>query len=151
MGSGLTQRDIRMAPLDSMDKLRPFIAPQADEWLPAISPNGRLLAYVTTESGRSEVYVRPLAGGGRIQVSVDGGSEPQWSRDGRELFYRGNSHMIASQLTEQPELAVQRRDTLFQDVYLQSSHRLLKEESSRPKPYVVVNWSEELRQKMRSR
>jgi serine/threonine protein kinase len=53
-----------------------------------VSPNGRWLAYVSTETGRSEVYVRALAGGnGRWPISTDGGVSPRWRRDGRELFY----------------------------------------------------------------
>jgi hypothetical protein len=166
VGTGATQRDIWIAPLDSLDKPRPFVATPADEWLPAVSPDGRLLAYVTSESVvRSEVYVRPLRPeGGRIQVSAGGGAEPRWSPDGRELFYRGSTHMIAAVITERPELAVHRSDTLFADVYRRnSSHSMydvfpngreflmLLEESSRSKLYVVVNWTEELRRKMRSR
>jgi Tol biopolymer transport system component len=55
---------------------------------PALSPDGRWLAYVSSESGRYQVYVRPLKGeGDRVQVSADGGTEPVWSRDGRELYY----------------------------------------------------------------
>ena len=164
VGSGATQRDIWIAPLDSLDKARAFVATPADEWLSVVSPNGRLLAYVTSESGRPEVYVRPLPpGGGRIQVSAGGGVEPKWSPDGRELFYRGAAHLIAAGITEQPELAVQRRDTLFADAYLRnSSHTMydvfpngreflmLQEESSRSKLYVVVNWAEELRRKMQA-
>ncbi len=165
VGSGTTQRDIWIGPLDSLDKPRPFVASAADEWLPVVSPNGRMLAYVTSESGRPEVYVRPLAPeGGRIQVSAGGGGEPRWSPNGRELFYRSETHMIAASITEQPELAVQRRDTLFADVYLRNgSHSnydvfpngreflMLLEESSRSTLYVVVNWMEELRRKMRAR
>jgi len=165
VGSGASQRDIWIAPLDSLDKPRAFVATPADEWLPVVSPNGRLLAYVTSESGRPEVYIRPLPpGDGRIQVSAGGGVEPKWSRDGKELFYRASAHMIAAAITEQPELAVQRRDTLFADVYLRnSSHSMydvfpngreflmLLEESNRSKLYVVVNWTEELRRKMQSR
>ncbi len=72
--------------------------------------------------------------------------------------------MIAAGISEQPELAVQRRDTLFADVYLRNiSHAMydvfpsgreflmLLEESRRSKLYVVVNGTEELRRKMRSR
>ena len=165
VGSGITQRDIWIAPLDSLDKPRPFIATAADEWLPAISPKGSLLAYVTTESGRAEVYVRALSeGGGRIQVSAGGGVEPRWSPDGREIFYRGGTRMIAAVIAESPELAVQRRDTLFTDVYLRSGNRpmydvfpngreflMLQEESRRPKLYVVINWTAELQRKMRAR
>jgi len=55
---------------------------------PAVSPDGRWLAYVSSESGRYQVYVRPMgAEGDRVQVSPDGGTEPVWSRDGRELYY----------------------------------------------------------------
>jgi hypothetical protein len=165
VGRGATQRDIWIAPLDSLDKPRPFIATPADEWLPAVSPTGRLMAYVTTETGRAEVYVRPLStDGGRIQVSAGGGAEPKWSRDGRELFYRGSAHMIAAVVTENPELAVQRRDTLFTDIYLRSGNRpmydvfpngreflMLQEESRQPNLYVVVNWTAELQRKMRAR
>jgi hypothetical protein len=102
--------------------------------------------------------------GGRIQVSADGGTEPKWSPDGRELFYRGSTHMIAAAITERHGLAVQRRDTLFADVYVRSTSRpmhdvfpngreflMLQEESRGPRLYVVVNWTEELRREMRSR
>ena len=56
---------------------------------PAISPDGRWLAYASNESGQFEVYVRPFpnTGDGRWQVSTEGGGGPRWSPDGRELFY----------------------------------------------------------------
>jgi serine/threonine-protein kinase len=54
-----------------------------------VSPNGGWLAYISDESGRYEVYVRALRQpGARVQVSLEGGTEPVWSRDGRELFFR---------------------------------------------------------------
>lgn len=53
-----------------------------------LSPDGHWLAYSSTESGRAEVYVVPFRGGqGRWQVSANGGSQPSWSKDGRELYY----------------------------------------------------------------
>ena len=53
-----------------------------------VSPDGRWVAYHSTESGRLEVYVDPLTGSGpRLQVSTTGGGSPVWRRDGRELFY----------------------------------------------------------------
>ena len=56
---------------------------------PMISPDGRWLAYVSDETGRFEVYVRPFpGGGGKWLVSVGGGSEPLWARSGEELYYR---------------------------------------------------------------
>jgi Tol biopolymer transport system component len=56
------------------------------EWGPALSPNGKWLAYVTDEAGDPEVYVRSMSEGGRWQVS-EGGNTPRWSPDGKELFY----------------------------------------------------------------
>jgi hypothetical protein len=54
-----------------------------------LSPNGRWLAYDSNESGRFEVYVRPFPDpGGKWQVSSEGGYNPAWSGDGKELFYR---------------------------------------------------------------
>lgn len=55
----------------------------------ALSPDGRFLAYSSTESGRSEIYVRQLPpGAGRWQISTNGGGHPRWTRGGREIVYR---------------------------------------------------------------
>jgi eukaryotic-like serine/threonine-protein kinase len=83
-------RDIlaRRVGVDSV--LRPIIATDAQELSPALSPDGRWLAYVSDESGRLEVYVAPFpdVGTGRRVASRDGGTEPAWSPDGRELFFK---------------------------------------------------------------
>ena len=62
-----------------------------DNYAMVLSPNGRWLAYASTESGTAEVYVRPFPNvdSARFVVSVGGGAEPLWSRDGTELFFRG--------------------------------------------------------------
>jgi serine/threonine-protein kinase len=62
------------------------------------SPDGKWVAYCSTESGRPEVYVQPWPGPGpKIQISSEGGLDPIWSRDGKELFYRvGNKMMVVS-------------------------------------------------------
>ncbi|HXY70400.1 MAG TPA: protein kinase [Gemmatimonadales bacterium] len=63
---------------------------------PTLSPDGRWMAYVSDESGRPEVYVRPFPGpGGRWQISSGGGSEPRWSPTGREIFFRSGTAMMA--------------------------------------------------------
>ena len=55
---------------------------------PQIAPDGRWLAYLSRESGRSEVYVQPYGRDGeRVRVSIDGGGQPKWRGDGRELFF----------------------------------------------------------------
>ena len=67
---------------------RPLIATTANEMTPEFSPDGRWLAYVSSQSGLAEVYVQPYPGPGeRHLISTDGGLQPTWSRDGRELFY----------------------------------------------------------------
>jgi Tol biopolymer transport system component len=66
----------------------PFLQTAADETEAQLSPDGRLVAYVSDESGAREVYVRPFpTGAGRWKVSVKGGWEPRWRGDGKELAY----------------------------------------------------------------
>ncbi len=64
-------------------------ASKFDEYAPMLSPDGRWVAYVSIESGREEVYVRPFpnASDARWQVSTEGGAAPAWSHSGKELFY----------------------------------------------------------------
>ena len=67
----------------------PFASSSAQEMMADLSPDGRWLAFVSTESARPEVYVRPFPeGGGRWQISVSSGFEPRWSPAGDELFFR---------------------------------------------------------------
>ena len=83
-----TGRDIGMVSSDGSGTWEPLVQTSADEESPAISPNGRWLAYASRESGRSEVYVQRFPEIlGRQQVSVGSGYRPQWSEDGQELFY----------------------------------------------------------------
>ena len=59
------------------------------------SPDGRWLAYCTNESGRPQVYVKGFPTGAKVQISSEGGNDPVWRRDGRELFYRNGGRMMA--------------------------------------------------------
>jgi serine/threonine-protein kinase len=94
----------------------PVAASPFTELHPALSPDGRWLAYTSNESGINEVYVRPFpdARGGRWQVSNGGGSEPRWSRDGHELFYLdGDLRLNAVQVHAVPTFAAVGRRSLF--------------------------------------
>ena len=72
-----------------------FLGTPAVEVLPAFSPDGRWLAYMSNESGAMEIYVRPFPGpGGKWQISSGGGYYPQWSRTSKELFYSTGNHKI---------------------------------------------------------
>ena len=68
-------------------KATPVLQTAAIETHPALSPDGKWLAYVSNESGRPEVYVQPYPTGPRVPVSSGGGTAPAWTADGRELFY----------------------------------------------------------------
>jgi len=88
------------------------------ELAPELSPDGRWLVYVSTESGRSEIYVRSFPSpGGRLTISTDGGSEPRWSRNGRELFYRSGDRMLAVTMTPGPTLVAGQARLLFSGRY----------------------------------
>ena len=77
-----------------------LVATAARERAPMISPNGQLLAYVSNETGRDEVYVQRYPEMiRRVQVFTDGGAEPMWSPDGEELFYRNEDQMLVMSLT----------------------------------------------------
>ena len=72
---------------------RPFLRTSYSERGSRLSPDGRFVAYLSDESGRSEVYVRPFPqGGGKWQISANGGRSHLWSRDGKELFYVEGKH-----------------------------------------------------------
>jgi dipeptidyl aminopeptidase/acylaminoacyl peptidase len=58
------------------------------------SPNGRWLSYRSNETGRDEIFVQGSSGGGKWQISTEGGAQPIWSADGRELFYKNVNRMM---------------------------------------------------------
>src|SRR5262245_26702641 len=72
-----------------LGKPEPFVRARGFP-MPAFSPDGHWLAYASGETGRTEVYVQPFPGpGGKVPISTDGGGYPQWSPNGRELFFLG--------------------------------------------------------------
>jgi Tol biopolymer transport system component len=72
-----------------------FLRTSSDERYPVFSPDGRWLAYSSTESGNFQVYVRAFPDkGGKWQISSAGGSYPMWSRGGRELFFESLDNRI---------------------------------------------------------
>ncbi len=104
--------------LDGTPRFDSVLTTRYSEGWPALSPDGRWLAYQSDESGRFEVYVRAWPGlGFKIQVSQNGGTEPAWSRDGRELFYRSGGGaepwLVAAAVEAGPPLRVRSRTPLF--------------------------------------
>ena len=92
-----------------------FLQTRFDERAAKFSPDGRYVAYISNESGRSEVYVRPFPEGGRKwTVSSNGGRQPRWSMDGKELFYVKESALLAVSVTTRPKFSVGSSTSLFQ-------------------------------------
>jgi dipeptidyl aminopeptidase/acylaminoacyl peptidase len=138
-------------------------ASRYDENMPRLSPDGRWIAFVTNESGASQVVVQPFPGpGGRVQVSVTDGTEPVWSRDGRRLFYRGDGKFMAASIATVPRFAVPGRTALFEDTYLRAaaphanydvspdgSRLLVLRATSNSAQIVLVHgWRQELRSRL---
>ncbi len=87
--------DVYVASVES-GELEPFQNTDFGEFNPSFSPDGRWIAYDSNESGRLEIYVRGFpSGGGKWQVSDGGGALARWSMDGRELFYRTDTGIMA--------------------------------------------------------
>lgn len=115
-----TRRDILVQPADGSTPW-PYAASTADEAAARASPDGRWVAYVSDESGQAEVYLdsypRP---GSRVRLSSNGGVDPVWRRDGRELYYWQNDVLVAVELgaaTGSAAPAVRRRVELFRAPY----------------------------------
>ena len=148
-------------------KAQPFLRTRFSETSPRFSPDGRWLAYISDESGRYEIYVQPYPGpGGKWQISTEGGTEPVWNRNGRELFYRSGNKMMAVDIATQPGFAAGKPRMLFEGRYepgpfpianydvSPDGRRFLMlkpSESAEAAPTqitVVLNWFEELKQKV---
>ncbi len=133
---------------------------------PRFSPDGRWIAYESSQSGRNEIYVRPYPGpGGQSQISIDGGSEPVWSPTGRELFYRNGNKMMAVPILTEPRFSVGTPQMLFEAPYASvpvrvpnydvsaDGQRFLMIKATEPTTTptqinVVVNWIEELKRRV---
>jgi serine/threonine-protein kinase len=129
-----------------------------------LSPDGRWAAYESTESGREEIYVVPYpTRGGKWQVSTDGGIEPRWSRNGKELFYRRRNSLVAVSVLTTPNVRISQPIALFGGSYRPAfdvapdgrRFLILKSVDSVPgastEIHVVVNWLNELRRRIPTR
>jgi eukaryotic-like serine/threonine-protein kinase len=148
-------------------KAEPFLRTPFNETAPHFSPDGHWLAYTSNESGRYEIYVLPYPGpGGKWQISTEGGTEPVWNPNGRELFYRSSDKMMAVDVATQPGFAAGKPRVLFEGPYQPTpitfpnydvspdGQRFLmlkpsEQEHAVPTQInVVLNWFEELKQKV---
>jgi Tol biopolymer transport system component len=158
--------DIWMLPAGGAPKPYPVLSAPYSEIHPAISPDGRWLAYASNESKRFEVKVRPLTGPGTVvQLSSEGGWEPAWSPDGSTLYYRSliGTKMMAVSIEPGPVLRAGTPKLLFENSRLVAGwawgrnydispdgKRFLMITSSPPPTWpseyhVILNWAQELK------
>ncbi len=162
-----TGRDIWVLRLSDR-KAQPFLRTPYEDTAPKFSPDGKWLAYSSNESGRREIYVQPYPGpgGGKWQISTDGGQEPVWNPKGRELFYRSGSKIMTVEVDTKSGFSVGKPRMLFEGPYMPTSASfpyydvspdgqrflmLKPTEQAQTAPTqinVVLNWFEELKQKV---
>ena len=140
-----------------------FVATEAVEGAPMFSPDGRAIAYVSVETSRNEIHLRPFPGPGeKVVVSTAGGNEPVWSPSGRELFYRVGDSLMAVDVTTNPRLQVGTPHRLFEKRYepsisLYANYSTIDgqrfvmikriDQDDPPRINVIVNWFDQLRQR----
>ena len=110
--------DILVAPVGTGGEVRKVVASEFNEFDPALSPNRRWLAYASNRTGRDEIWVQGYPDGVPVRVSSNGGYEPLWSADGRELFYRQGSAMMAAAVETGAEFSFATPQELFRGNYL---------------------------------
>ena len=160
--------DIGYLSLEDEPRPRLLVASEFVDAHPRISPDGRWMAYQSNESGQFEIYVRPFPNvdGGQWRVTRDGGAtHPVWSPDGRELFYRDGSAVLAVSIDTTRAFAAGNPRVLFSGPYRQpgpfgqvydiapdGEHFLLIRENGvdtgKSEMIVVQNWFEELKERV---
>jgi eukaryotic-like serine/threonine-protein kinase len=109
-------------------KAQPFLRTSFDEGAARFSPDGHWLAYISDESGRYEIFVQPYPGpGGKWQISTEGGMDPVWNHNGKELFYRNGDKMMAVDIDTQPNFLAGKPRVLFEGRY-------------QPAPFPIANY-----------
>ena len=115
-----TQRDIWILDMEKGEIISFLVTPD-NERAPVFSPDGRWIAYVSDETGRDEVFIKSYLDSGRKwQISINGGTEPVWRKDGLELFYRRHNKLIAVNFESQGRFDQPNREILFEGYYQKS-------------------------------
>jgi eukaryotic-like serine/threonine-protein kinase len=163
-----------MLPMEGDCKYRPLLNEKYSEAQPRVSHDGRWIAYTSNESGKNEVYVRPFPGveAGRWPVSTSGGDSPLWSPTGRELFYRSGDAVMAVAVKTEPTFSLGLPTVLFRGAYdstavgsgdlspwdispdgkrflmIKQAMASTSKGGGPRKINVVLNWTEELKQRV---
>jgi Tol biopolymer transport system component len=159
------QGNIFASPVAAAGEIRDVVVTEDAEYDPALSPNGRWLAYASNRTGQTEVWVKGYPDGASIRVSRNGGYEPRWALDGRELFYLQERSMMAVAVETEGEFSFGAPVELFTGpYYFDASSRTTSYDVARDGRFlmiepqanaggaarqssivVVQNWTEELK------
>jgi len=134
--------------------------------LPRLSPDGRWLAYMGNETGALEIYVVPFPTlGEKWQISSEGGTQPVWAPNGRELFYRNGNKMMAVRVTTHPTFSAEKPRLLFEwpydaDLWAWDANYdvapdgqrflMIKGSEDSTQLNVILNWFEDLKRRIPS-
>ncbi len=165
MRYGSESGDIYMTALKSGEEFRPLVKTPGYEGGARLSPDGKWMVYVSQESGRAQVYLRAFPGPDRRWlVSTADGTQPVWNANGRELFYRDGDKMMAVQVSLTGEPRLSDPVVLFERRYVFGTHIsvpnydvshdgqqfvMIKDVSGNNPLNVVINWTEELRARVK--
>jgi hypothetical protein len=152
--------DIYQATLDGDPDIRLILQTPGYDGAAQVSPDGQWLVYSSDEAGEMEVYLRKFPGPDqRWQVSTHGGTQPIWSRDGREIFYREGEKMMAVGVSTDAEPVLEDPVLLFEQRYSFGTgitipnydisadgerFLMVREDSAQIRLNLILDWSEEL-------
>jgi serine/threonine protein kinase len=167
------QVDIGILSLKNERNRKPLLQNSYYEGQPRMSPDGHWIAYSSDEAGRREIYVRPYPDINKTRhtISTSGGDNPLWSLDGGELYYRKGNSVMAVSIETEPEFNARKPTVLFSGEYITTAQGdippwcmhpdgrflMIKPTPSKDgesenlgprKINVVLNWFEELKQKV---
>jgi serine/threonine-protein kinase len=170
-----TRDDVMVLPLEGDRSPVPVAQTRFGEGSGKFSPDGRWIAFSSTESGRPEIYVQAFPGPGpKLQVSNNGGTDPVWRRQGGELYYRSGNKMMAVAVTMSPSFQAGAPQLLWEGAYSHGTgsscgmpgvasagydvspdgQRFLMVREDHPagatQIVVVINWAEEVKAKERA-
>ncbi|HSQ19476.1 MAG TPA: hypothetical protein VLR92_03795, partial [Blastocatellia bacterium] len=159
--------EVRLIPVEGDYTPQMFVQEPFNAGGARFSPDGHWVAYVSDESGNNEVYVRPYPEGTRVQISAAGGTQPVWSNNGRELFFRSGDALLAVSVTPGPSLTAGKPLVLFSRSMQEDSSgraygfmadydvsndgrrfvfpKYTPSSSNAPRPRVILGWSAELK------
>jgi serine/threonine-protein kinase len=158
--------DILASPVAAAGNARGIVTSEYSEFQPALSPDERWLAYVSNRTGQNEIWVQRYPEGVPVRVSSTGGTEPLWSADGREIFYRQDTTLMAITVQAGQEFTFTPPQRLFSMPYRAANvfrsytvapagrflaFQAVDERRAAGSIVVVQNFSEEVKQRVHPR